>query len=439
MRENDDGPPSFDEREIRRDPGELIFVEEADVSVPEPEDVVQNDVVGSPDVEGIAGRAEELLELPRATKRAPRRIEVVVSDYLKKRHARRRDRGPIAGKQLEGIVDEIATGHAEAHVLALACESRDFRHRFVELVGLGRRLNLGVSENEKPVTRRGLPRLQLEARRRLGAVLKLDGLIDAGEPRRVSRNSITVGHGDGNETGPPVAQKLEIAVLVRRHGGQTIGHRGALDPLCLRRHPTADASRPGSEQRQSESENTGCFQKITAASHVFDGPIAPSRHRLARNRSSAIDGIRTERIVGLPVAWPILGAKMAGFTVGVIQDFVARHFLTGGDFGPEGELHSHHYRVEVTVTGDELDGHGFLVDIVRLREELTSIVERYRDRTLNELPELAGENPGVEVVARAMARPLAATFRGRGLKALTVKLWENESAWASHRIELETS
>jgi 6-pyruvoyltetrahydropterin/6-carboxytetrahydropterin synthase len=127
------------------------------------------------------------------------------------------------------------------------------------------------------------------------------------------------------------------------------------------------------------------------------------------------------------------------FAVGVIQDFVARHFLTGGDFGPEGALHSHHYRVEVTVTGDELDGHGFLVDIVRLKEGLTSIVERYRDRTLNELPELSGENPGVEVVARAMARSLAATFRNQGLKALTVRLWENESAWASHRIELETS
>jgi 6-pyruvoyltetrahydropterin/6-carboxytetrahydropterin synthase len=130
---------------------------------------------------------------------------------------------------------------------------------------------------------------------------------------------------------------------------------------------------------------------------------------------------------------------MDEFTVGVLEHFVARHFLTGGDYGPEGELHSHHYRVEVTVTGEKLDGHGFLVDIVRLRAELTSIVERYRNRTLNDLPELAGVNPGVEVVARAMAGPLAAAFRGEGVKALTVKLWENESAWASHRVEFESS
>ncbi len=55
------------------------------------------------------------------------------------------------------------------------------------------------------------------------------------------------------------------------------------------------------------------------------------------------------------------------------------------------------------MSGAELDPHGFLVDIVRLREELEGLLERYRDRTLNDLPELAGLNPGVEVVARAMA------------------------------------
>lgn len=130
---------------------------------------------------------------------------------------------------------------------------------------------------------------------------------------------------------------------------------------------------------------------------------------------------------------------MAEFTVGVLQDFVAQHFLVGGDFGAEGKLHSHHYRVEVTVTGDELGENGFLVDIVRLKDELAALVDRYRDRTLNELPELAGLNPGVETVSRAMAQSLATRFQGEGLKSLTVKLWENESAWASHRVDIQAS
>jgi 6-pyruvoyltetrahydropterin/6-carboxytetrahydropterin synthase len=126
---------------------------------------------------------------------------------------------------------------------------------------------------------------------------------------------------------------------------------------------------------------------------------------------------------------------MAEFRVGVLQDFVAQHYLVGGDFGPEGSPHSHHYRVELTVAGERLDGQGFLVDIVRLRDELQGLVDRYRDQMLNDLPELQGMNPGVEVVARAMAESLHKAFRDDGLSWLTVKLWENDSAWASHRID----
>ena len=128
---------------------------------------------------------------------------------------------------------------------------------------------------------------------------------------------------------------------------------------------------------------------------------------------------------------------MPHFEVGVLSDFVAQHYLVGGDFGPEGSLHSHHYRVELTVSGGELDRHGFLVDIVRLREELNRLLDGYRDRTLNDLPDFAGLNPGVEVVARAMAVSLARALAEENMGALTVKLWENDTAWASYRIARE--
>jgi len=125
---------------------------------------------------------------------------------------------------------------------------------------------------------------------------------------------------------------------------------------------------------------------------------------------------------------------MNTFQVGVLADFVAQHYLVGGDFGPEGSVHSHHYRVELTVSGPELDRHGFLVDIVRLREELNRLLDRYRDRTLNDLPDFAGLNPGVEVVARAMAVSLARSLADENMGALTIKLWENDTAWASYRV-----
>jgi 6-pyruvoyltetrahydropterin/6-carboxytetrahydropterin synthase len=127
-------------------------------------------------------------------------------------------------------------------------------------------------------------------------------------------------------------------------------------------------------------------------------------------------------------------ASKGEFEVAVLSDFVARHYLVGGDFGPEGELHSHHYRVELTVRGTELARHGFLVDIVRLREELARVVDGYRGRTLNDLPDFAGINPGVEVVARAMALALSRALASEKLTSLTVKIWESDSAWASYRV-----
>ncbi len=52
------------------------------------------------------------------------------------------------------------------------------------------------------------------------------------------------------------------------------------------------------------------------------------------------------------------------YTLGVRRDFIARHFLIGGDWGAENFPNSHHYILELQLVGNELDKHGYLVDIV---------------------------------------------------------------------------
>jgi 6-pyruvoyltetrahydropterin/6-carboxytetrahydropterin synthase len=126
---------------------------------------------------------------------------------------------------------------------------------------------------------------------------------------------------------------------------------------------------------------------------------------------------------------------MATYSLGVNTELTAKHFLVGGDFGPEGELHSHDYRIEVIVEGDELDEHGFLVDIVRVKAELARLANRYRGATLNELPELAQSNPGCEEFSRVFAESLKRGLDTGRLTALTVKIWENPDAWAQCRLE----
>jgi 6-pyruvoyltetrahydropterin/6-carboxytetrahydropterin synthase len=131
---------------------------------------------------------------------------------------------------------------------------------------------------------------------------------------------------------------------------------------------------------------------------------------------------------------------MSRFTVGVLRDFIASHFLVGGDWGRENEPHTHHYRLEAVFAGDELDRHGYLLDIAVVKEHLDSLVARFRDRRLNDLPELAGMNPGLEPFARVLAEGLARTLgpalRPGALTELTIKLWENEEAFATYTLSL---
>lgn len=119
------------------------------------------------------------------------------------------------------------------------------------------------------------------------------------------------------------------------------------------------------------------------------------------------------------------------YTVAVQRELIAQHFLIGGDFGPENHPHSHHYRVEVRLSGRSLDSHGFLVDIDEVAALLAGLLERYRDKTLNHLPEFQGLNPSIEHLCRILCRRLAGELLRHNLSTVTVTIWESDAAWAA--------
>jgi 6-pyruvoyltetrahydropterin/6-carboxytetrahydropterin synthase len=129
---------------------------------------------------------------------------------------------------------------------------------------------------------------------------------------------------------------------------------------------------------------------------------------------------------------------MSRYTVGVIRDFSASHFLFGGDWGRENEPHAHHYKLEAIFAGDALDRHGYLLDIAVVKEHLDAVVARYRERMLNDMPELDGGNPSLESFARVLverlARTLVPALPPRALASVTVKLWENDEAFATYTL-----
>ena len=123
------------------------------------------------------------------------------------------------------------------------------------------------------------------------------------------------------------------------------------------------------------------------------------------------------------------------YTLILRRDFIAQHYLIGGDWGAENRLHSHHYRLEIILEGFELDEHGYLVDLVHLESLLDDLVARYRDHTLNHLPEFQGLNPSIEHVARIIAQRLSDALPLGRICAVTARVWEHDLAAASYRHE----
>ena len=122
------------------------------------------------------------------------------------------------------------------------------------------------------------------------------------------------------------------------------------------------------------------------------------------------------------------------YTVAVKRDFVGQHFLIGGDWGAENIRHSHHYVVEVQLAGETLDRNRYLVDIVDIERHLDDLVGRYRDKTLNDLPEFDGLNPSIELFSRILCEAMSERISADNITAVTVKVWENDIAWASYSL-----
>ncbi|MBX0327224.1 6-carboxytetrahydropterin synthase [Oscillochloris sp. ZM17-4] len=123
------------------------------------------------------------------------------------------------------------------------------------------------------------------------------------------------------------------------------------------------------------------------------------------------------------------------YEIGVSAQFEAAHRLVG-DFGPATRMHGHSYRIEAAVDGPELKPDGTLIDISILQGAVAALVAELHYRDLGEVPGLAGINTTAENLAGYCWRQLADALRGRGLRSLTVRIWENPGAYAAFAAEL---
>lgn len=124
------------------------------------------------------------------------------------------------------------------------------------------------------------------------------------------------------------------------------------------------------------------------------------------------------------------------YSVTVRRSLIAQHYLTVPDPGPEGELHSHRFELEVTFEGPTLNEFGYLVDIDAVKAALDGIEERYADATLNDQPAFEGRNPSVEHFSRIVAERLRESAAPENPESLRVRVWEDGEAAAAYETPL---
>jgi 6-pyruvoyltetrahydropterin/6-carboxytetrahydropterin synthase len=115
------------------------------------------------------------------------------------------------------------------------------------------------------------------------------------------------------------------------------------------------------------------------------------------------------------------------FRIRVEDGFDASHIIPNHP-GKCRNLHGHSYRVEVFVTGDNLDRNGILegADFTELKKSLGEIVRRYDHMHMNDVMR---ENPTAENIARTLFQELR-SIGARGLEK--VRVWESQRDYAEY-------
>ena len=121
------------------------------------------------------------------------------------------------------------------------------------------------------------------------------------------------------------------------------------------------------------------------------------------------------------------------FEVSVEETFAAGHALRNYR-GKCENVHGHNYRVQVTVTGRELNVAGLLVDFVELKRLLDAVIEQLDHKFLNDVPPFDRLNPSAENIAKFFYDEVSKGLGSEtGVALGEVKIWETDTSVATYR------
>jgi len=115
----------------------------------------------------------------------------------------------------------------------------------------------------------------------------------------------------------------------------------------------------------------------------------------------------------------------------VISKFAAAHQLKMVTQKCE-NLHGHNWKVEVFVSGKELNNSGVLMDFGEIKKHLAVIMETLDHKFLNDIDFFKNCNPSSEVIAKHIANELQVMISDPLVSISRVSVWESDDACATY-------
>lgn len=115
----------------------------------------------------------------------------------------------------------------------------------------------------------------------------------------------------------------------------------------------------------------------------------------------------------------------------VVSRFAAAHQLKMVAEKCE-NLHGHNWRVEVYVSGNELNEAGVLMDFGEIKIHLKEIINSLDHKFLNELNFFGDGNPSSENIARYIAETMQSKIAAPGVNVSRVGVWESDDSCATY-------
>jgi len=120
------------------------------------------------------------------------------------------------------------------------------------------------------------------------------------------------------------------------------------------------------------------------------------------------------------------------YEAGVVARFTAQHVMHGMK-GPEGVLHAHDYRIDVTATRSALDDLGMVVDLDVLQAAVDDVVARVKGTNLDDVvAPRDSESVTVEALAYWIHGEIGRSIAGSGVEKLHVRAWETDDAFGGY-------